>query len=109
MSSLISLTRRYICFETSYTRIFELVGYSSPPSRQATIWKSRLPKKRRISKTLIGIGLVRGTGVSYIDNVSRTDGVGTCTCKVDSIELVTVEEGTDLSTRRAASTTSVVA
>ena len=60
-------------------------------------------------KTLIGISLVRGTRVSYIDNVSRTDGVGTCTYKEDSIELATTEEGTDLSTRRATSITSVVA
>ena len=109
MSSSISLTRRYICFEISCTRIFELVGYSSPLPRRAITRKSRSSKKRRISKTLIGIGLVRGTRVSYIDNVSRTDGVGTRTYKEDSIELATAEEGTDLSTRRAASTTSVVA
>ena len=58
---------------------------------------------------MIGIGLVRGTGVSYIDNVSQTNGVGTCTYKEDSIELATIEEGTDLSTRYAALITSIVA
>ena len=66
-------------------------------------------KKRRISKTLIDIGLVYSTGVSYIDNVSRTNGVGTRTYKEDSIELATIEEGTDLLTRHVASITSVVA
>ena len=95
MSSLTSLTRRYIYFKTSYTRIFKLVGYSSLLPRQAITRKSRSPKKRRISKTLIGIGLAYSTRVSYIDNVSRTDRVGTCTYKEDSIELVTIEEGTD--------------
>ena len=68
-----------------------------------------MPKKRRISKTLIGIGLVYSTRASYIDNVSRIDGVGTRTYKEDSIELATIEEGTDLSTRRTALITSVVA
>ena len=88
--------------------MFELVGYSSPPPRQAITWKSRSPKKRRISKTLIGIGLVRSTRVSYIDNVSRTNRVGTYTYKEDSIELVTIEEGTDLSTRHATLTIYIV-
>ena len=58
---------------------------------------------------MIGIGLICSTKVSYIDNVFRTNGVGTCIYKEDSIELVTVEEGTDLSIRYAVSTTSVVA
>ena len=58
---------------------------------------------------MIGIGLVRSTRISYIDNVSRTDGVGTRTYKEDSIELVTIEEGTNLSTRYVASIISVVA
>ena len=58
---------------------------------------------------MIGIGLVRSTRVSYIDNVSRTDRVRTRTYKEDSVELVTIEEGTDLSTRRIALITSVVA
>ena len=57
----------------------------------------------------MGIGLVRSTGVSYIDNISRTDRVGTCTYKEDSIELATAEEGTDPLTQRATSITSVVA
>ena len=47
---------------------------------------------------MIGIGLVRSTKVSYIDNVSRTNGVGTYTYKEDSIEPITIEEGTDPST-----------
>ena len=57
---------------------------------------------------MINIGLVRSTRVSYIDNVSRTDRVGTRTYKEDSIELATTEEGTNLLTRRTTSTTSVV-
>ena len=58
---------------------------------------------------MIGIGLVRGTEVSYIDNISRTNGVGTYTYKEDSIELATIEEGTDPLTRYATLITSVVA
>ena len=68
-----------------------------------------MPKKKRISKTLIGISLVYSTGVSYINNVSQTNGVGTCTYKEDSIELATIEEGTDPLIRCATSTISVVA
>ena len=59
-------------------------------------------------KTLIGISLIRSTKVSYIDNVSRTNGVGTCTYKEDSIELATIEEGTDPLTRYATLITSIV-
>ena len=57
---------------------------------------------------MIDIGLIYSTRVSYIDNVSRTDRVGTCTYKEDSIELVTIEEGTNLSTRYIALITSIV-
>ena len=66
-------------------------------------------RKRRISKTLIGIGFVCSTRVSYIDNVSRTNGVGTYTYKEDSIEPITVKESTNPLTRRAALITSIVA
>ena len=59
-------------------------------------------------KTLIGISLVRSTEVSYINNVSRTNKVRTRTYKEDSIELVTIEEGTNPLIQRATLTTSVV-
>ena len=58
---------------------------------------------------MIGISLVHSTRVSYIDNVSRTDGARTRTYKEDSIELAIVEEGTNPSTRYTTSITSVVA
>ena len=58
---------------------------------------------------MIGISLVRSTRVSYIDNVSRTNRVGTYTYKEDSIELATIEEGTDPSIRCVALITSIVA
>ena len=60
-------------------------------------------------KTLIGIGLIRNTEVSYIDNVSRTNRAGTRTYKEDSIELAIIEEGTDPLTRRITLIISVVA
>ena len=58
---------------------------------------------------MIGIGLVRSTKVSYIDNVSRTNRAGTCTYKEDFIELVIVEEGINPSTQYTTLITSVVA
>ena len=58
---------------------------------------------------MIGISLVRGTRVCYIDNISRTNRVGTYTYKEDSIELATIEKGTNPSTRYTTSTISVVA
>ena len=60
-------------------------------------------------KTLIGISLVYSIRVSYINNVSRTNRVGTYTYKEDSIELATIEENTDPSTQRATLITNVVA
>ena len=60
-------------------------------------------------KTLIDIGLIYSTRVSYIDNVFRTNRAGTYTYKEDSIELVTTKEGTNLSTQYTTLTISVVA